>query len=46
MPRVRSYIRHVSKDDDEIAHLVAETRLLASVGRAELFAAPDPKATS
>jgi hypothetical protein len=42
MPRVRSYIRRVSKDDDEIVDLIADTRLLAWVGRAELLAAPAP----
>jgi len=38
MPRVRAYIRRVSKDDDEIADLLAETRALAWFGRAELLA--------
>jgi DNA-directed RNA polymerase specialized sigma24 family protein len=38
MPRVRAYIRRVSKDGDEIADLLAETRALAWFGRAELLA--------
>jgi DNA-directed RNA polymerase specialized sigma24 family protein len=42
MPRVRAYIRRVSKDDDEIADLLAETRALAWLGRAELLADPTP----
>jgi DNA-directed RNA polymerase specialized sigma24 family protein len=42
MPRVRSYIRRVSKDDGEIADLLAETRLLAWVERGELLADPSP----
>jgi DNA-directed RNA polymerase specialized sigma24 family protein len=38
MPRVHAYIRRVSKDGDEIADLLAETRALAWFGRAELLA--------
>ena len=42
MPRVRAYIRRVSKDDDDVADLLAETRALAWSGRAELLADPFP----
>ena len=42
MPRVRAYIRRVSKDDDEVADLLAETRALAWLRRAELLADPTP----
>jgi DNA-directed RNA polymerase specialized sigma24 family protein len=42
MPRVRAYIRRVSRDDDDIADLLAETRCLAWLGRAELPADPLP----
>jgi len=44
MPRVRAYIRRVSKDDDEIADLLAETRALAWLGRSEVLADPTPTA--